>query len=198
MRARWRDDDGVTLIEMVVGMAVMMIFLGIFTGAMVMMSRSETKARAVSDTSSQVNRAFLWLDRSVRYSSGISTPGSASGDFYVELSNTGTGSQVCTQVRLHVANHQLQRRSWTVSGTSYTNLSAWIPIADSITNTTTPFSVAGTVTGSQVHQQLGVTLTSAGGTAGAPTSSESSFTLTAVNSASADAVSGLCQEVPRP
>ena len=198
MAIRWRDDDGVTMIEMVVAMVVMMIFLGIFTGSMMLMSRSETKARAVTDTSNQVNRAFLWLDRTDRYSSGISTPGSASGDFYVELSNTGTGSQVCTQVRLHVTNHQLQQRTWTVSGSSYANLSTWTPIADNITNSTTPFSVAGTVTGSLVHQQLGVTLTSSGGTAGSPTTSGSTFTLTAVNSASADAVSGLCQEVARP
>lgn len=198
MPIRWRDDDGVTLIEMVVGMTVMMIFLGIFTGSMILMSRSETKARAVSDTSTQVNQAFLWLDKNVRYSSGISTPGTSSGDFYVELSNTGTGSQVCTQVRLHVTNHQLQRRSWTVSGSSYTNLTAWLPVADNITNSTTPFSVASTVTGSEVHQQLGVKLTSVGGSANAPTTSESAFTLTAVNSASADAQSGLCQEVARP
>ena len=103
-----------------------------------------------------------------------------------------------TQVRLHVTKQQLQWRSWTVSGSTYTNLSAWLPIADNISNSTTPFSVASTVTGSQVHQQLGVTLTATGGTANAPTSSESTFTLTAVNSASADAVSGLCQEVGRP
>jgi type II secretory pathway pseudopilin PulG len=198
MRARLAADDGATLIEMVVGMVIMMIFLGIFTAVMMMMSRSETKAQTVSETATQVNQGFLWLDRNVRYASGISTPGSASGDFYVELSNTGTSSEVCTQVRLHVANKQLQKRSWTVSGTSYANLTSWVPIADSITNTTTPFSVAATATGSEIHQQLAVTLRSVGGPASALTTSESSFTLTAVNSPTPGTVSSLCQEVPRP
>ena len=169
MRARLRGDDGVTLVEMVVGMAIMMIFLGIFTVAMVGMSKSESKARSVSDTASQVNVAFLWLDRNVRYASGLTAPGTSSGDFYVELSNTGSGKQVCTQVRLHVANQQLQQRSWTVSGSSYTNLSSWLPIASNIVNTTNPFSVAATVTGSEVHQQLGISLTSTGGAASNPT-----------------------------
>jgi hypothetical protein len=180
-------------------MAVMMIFLGIFTIAMIGMSKSETKARALSDTSTQVNQAFLWLDRNVRYASGLTSPGSSSGDFYVELSNTGNGSQVCTQVRLHTANNQLQQRSWTVSGSSYTNLSSWTPIASKIVNTTNPFSVASAATGSELHQQLAVSLTSTGGVASNPTTSTSSFTLTAVNSPAPGSVSAsLCQEVARP
>ena len=199
MRARLRGEDGVTLVEMVVGMAIMMIFLGIFTVAMVGMSKSESKARSVSDTASQVNVAFLWLDRNVRYASGLTAPGTSSGDFYVELSNTGSGNQVCTQVRLHVANQQLQQRSWTVSGSSYTNLSSWLPIASNIVNTTNPFSVAATATGTEVHQQLGISLTSTGGAASNPTTTTSSFTLTAVNSPAPGSVSSnLCQEVTRP
>lgn len=199
MRARVADDDGMSMIEMVVGMAVMMIFLGIFTGAMMMMSNSETKARTVSDTSSQLNTAFLWFDRNVRYASALSAPGTTiSGDFYVELSNTGGTSETCTQVRLHVANQQLQQRSWTVTGTTYTKLSAWQPIASNLTSTGTPFVVPSRATGSEVHQQLGVSLTSTGGPGNAVTTSKSSFTLTAVNSGAPGSASGVCQEVTRP
>ncbi len=199
MRSRLRDDAGVTLVEMVVAMGIMMIFLAIFTGAMVMMSKSETKARSVSDTSTQLNVAFLWLDRNVRYASALTAPGTTSGNFYLELSNTGSGSQVCTQVRLNAATHKLERRSWTVTGTSpsYANLSGWLLIASNITNTASPFSVASRATGSEVHQQLGVSLTSTGGPGNALTTSQSSFTLTAVNSPAPGTVSGVCQEVAR-
>lgn len=199
MGRRLRDDDGVTLVEMVVAMGVMLIFLGIFTGAMVMMSKSETKARSVSDTSTQLNVAFLWFDRNVRYASALTAPGASGGNFYVELSNTGSGNQVCTQVRLNTATDKLERRSWTVTGTSpaYANLTGWLRIASNITNTTTPFSVASQATGSEVHQQLGVNLTSTGGPGNALTTSQSSFTLTAVNSPAPGTVSGVCQEVAR-
>jgi hypothetical protein len=164
---------------------------------MMIISRSETKARAVSDTADQVNRAFLWFDRNVRYASGISAPGQTITAFYVELANTGSGSQVCTQVRLVVATDQLQRRSWTVSGTGYTALSGWVPIADDITNTTSPFTVATRATGSEAHQQLGVTLSS-DKTTSTTTRSVSSFTLTAVNSPPPDQAGTVCQEAGRP
>ena len=196
-RLRLRDDDGVTMIEMVVAMVVMMIFLAIFTGSMMLISKSEMKARAVSDTADQVNRAFLWFDKNVRYASGISSPGSTATAFYVELSNTGGGTQVCTQVRLVLATDQLQQRTWTVSCTGYTGLSGWTPLADNITNTSTPFSVASTATGSEAHQQLAVSLTS-DKTGGNTAHSASSFTLTAVNSPPPDQVGTVCQEVGRP
>jgi type II secretory pathway pseudopilin PulG len=194
-----RDDRGATMVEMVVGMAIMVIFMAIFTTTMMLMSHSESKARSVADTANQVNLAFLWFDKNVRYASSISSPGtgSASGDWYVEWRNTGTGTTVCTQARLDTATGQLQRRSWQPSGTGYTKLTAWRQVANGFVASGQPFSSPSTPTGSQMYQQLQVTLTAKGGAGNSPSSATSSFTLTAVNS-SFPVPTGVCQEAGRP
>jgi prepilin-type N-terminal cleavage/methylation domain-containing protein len=194
------DDRGATLLELVVAMAIMVVFLAIFTTTMLMMSRSESKARSVADTANQVNQAFLWFDKSVRYAAAISTPGTGSttGDWYVEWRNTGTGTEVCTQARLDKASGQLQRRSWQPTATGYSGLTAWVPVASGLASTSDqPFTSPSTAKGSQVYQQLQVVLTATGGTADAPSTANSSFTFTAVNS-SFPVPSGVCQEAGRP
>ena len=116
-----RDDSGTTLIELIVGMMVMGVFMTIFTTAVVSMAKTTTKVEAVTTSASQVNNAFLTLDRIVRYASAVSTPGTgASGDWYVELESVDYGSSSaqtqCTQLRLATASQQLQLRTWTPVG----------------------------------------------------------------------------------
>ena len=117
-------DDGTSLIELLVGMMLMLIFMGMFTAAVILMNQSANKVESVSLTSNQVNTAFLKLDRMVRYAAAISTPGTAavSKDWYVEFRTTNTGAEVCTQLRFDIASAQLQQRSWRVSGGTATNL----------------------------------------------------------------------------
>jgi Na+-transporting methylmalonyl-CoA/oxaloacetate decarboxylase gamma subunit len=200
-----RDDRGMSLMELVVGMAIMMVFLSIFTGAMMMMSRSESKARTTADTATQVNQAFIWFDKTVRYASAISAPGtSAAGDWYVELRNTGTATERCTQVRLTKATGLLQRRSWSVTSGTVTP-EAWVQVASGFTNGTAaadselqPFYRPDKQLGAEVYQQLRITLKAEGGGANSPTASKSSFTFTAVNSPLPAPTSPICQEAGRP
>jgi type II secretory pathway pseudopilin PulG len=207
MRTRWaalrRDDRGTTLIEVIVGMTVMAAFMGMFTTAFLLMSSTVNKVEAVTRSSGQINNAFLSLDRTVRYATGMSTPARSGGanDWNLEFA-TATGTQTtCTQLRID--NQKLQRRTWIVSasGTSYSGLTAWLPIASNITNGTAasgsslqPFSVPTASSGATTaFQRLTIKLVASSGINTASTTT-SSMTFTALNS-SATATNTPCQQV---
>lgn len=191
--------------ELLVAMALMLIFLSIFGGAVLMMSRTQSKAQSTNETTSQINSAFLWLDRSVRYASAISTPGQAAdGNWYVELRTTNTGTEQCTQVRLNAATQTLQRRSWTVSGGTATGIASWTQVATGLTNgsaavgsTEPPVPFAKPSNASAAFQQLSITLVAVSGPANSLTTSRGSFTFTAINSSASASTSAICQEVNR-
>jgi hypothetical protein len=206
-RARVHGDAGTTLAELIVGMALMAIFMTIFTGATLMMTNTTNKVEAVALSSGQSNQAFLTLDKMVRYAATISTPGkntTGTNDWYVELDTTNTGSEVCTQLRVDIATKQLQDRTWTVSGTSYTTPTGWLPLASGVTNgsaavgsTDAPFTTPAAVTGAaSAYQQLQITLVTTSNSANS-TTSRSSTNFTAINSAIATA-STVCQQAGRP
>jgi type II secretory pathway pseudopilin PulG len=203
IRARLSDDAGTSLLELIVGMALMAIFMSIFVGALVSMTSAQSKTTSVAQTSQDLNQAFLSLDKTVRYASAISTPGtgSPSGDWYVEYSTTTTGAQVCTQLRVDITTKQLQRRTWTVVNSAASGLTGWTPLASEISNGTAtagasqPF-IRVTPGATSDYQQLTITLASLAGPANAGTTSGTSFTITAVNSTLP--ATTVCQEAGRP
>lgn len=201
VRTRLRADDGTTLMELVVGMAIMTIFMGMFTGAVVMMNSAVNKAQAVNSSSSQLNNAFLTLDRTVRYAAAISTPGvGPSGDSYVEFRTLASGSEECTQLQADVATKQLRRRTWKVPLVGGTP--AWVSLASEITNgaVTTgadkPFQLK-TAGRNVTLQQLAVNLVSPSGAGKAQTTSRSSFSFTALNSTIPVPKAPICQQQGR-
>ena len=205
LRQRLRRDEGTTLIELMVGMTLMVIFMAMFTGAVVMMNNAMNKAQAVNLTASQLNVAFTNLDNTVRYAAFISTPAvGASGDWYVELRTTNTGTEVCTQLRVDIGAQQLQRRTWTVVNAIASAPSAWLPISSGISNgnavagaTTQPFWLVPPV-GNAVLQQLTTNLISPAGSGFSQTNSMSSFTFSAVNSVVPAPTGQICQQQGRP
>jgi type II secretory pathway pseudopilin PulG len=134
-RGNLRDERGDSLIELIVGMTIMVVFLAMFSGTIVMISRTASHAEAVESTASDVNVAFLRLDKQVRYAASISKPGTAgaANDWYVEFLTTNTGSSKCTQLRLATDLTQLQARTWTVTEAGYSDLTAWTPYGNSVT-----------------------------------------------------------------
>lgn len=197
-----RRDEGTSLVELMVGMALMSIFLGMFTGAVVMMNSAMNKSQAVNLTASQLNVAFLSLDGTVRYAEYISSPkkSTASGNWYVELRTTKAGAEVCTQLRVDIDSQQLQRRSWDVVNSIAGKPSAWIPISSGISNETAangasiqPFSLVP-VRANAVFQQLTVTVVSPSGSGSSLTNSSSSFTFTALNSVVPASTAPICQQ----
>jgi hypothetical protein len=209
-----RDERGTTLLELLVGMGLMMIFLATFTGAILMLNQTANHNEAVVSTSSDLNNAFLHLDKTVRYAASISNPdvSSTSGDWYVEYLTSSTGTSICTQLRVRTGIEQLQSRTWTLTSSGYTNLSSWTRLADNISNgnattasSTPPVPFTLTASGGNVDiERLTVQLVTTSGNP--PTSSQSTVTFAAVNSQTASQAasnsstyaSSVCNQVGRP
>jgi hypothetical protein len=166
-----------------------------------MMNGSANKTESVTLTSNQLNTAFLKLDKSVRYATAVSTPGvsATSGDWYVELRSTYTGSEVCTQLQADITSQQLRSRTWTVVNSAATGLTGWTPLATKITNggvasssADAPF-VVGQPSTNVSYQTLKITLVSTAGST-AVTTSRSSVTFTAQNSSATTTSTNVCNQ----
>ncbi len=190
-RSRARDDEGTTLMELVVGMMVGLIFLGMFTGAIVLLYQNSNRDNALTASSRQTDTAFSRLDRTVRYASMISTPGvSSGGSWYVEFLTRATGPQVCTQLRINVTTQKLEARTVPVSSSGTLGTpSAFALWATGITNggaaagTSQPFILLPA--GGVAYEQLQVNLVA---TSGSPAiTAQTNATFTALNSATAAA-----------
>ena len=198
------NDNGTSLIELVVGMMLMSIFLAMFTGAVVAMNRAENKTEAASLSTSQLNQAFLTLDKTVRYASAISQPGTGpSGDWYVELRTTNLGMQTCTQLRID--SQQLQRRTWVVPVPSGAVAPTWTPLTSNVTNggaaagPAQPFLLLTPTAANDTNvQQLMFNFSTMSGGGATETTSKSSFTFTAANSTIPVPTAPICQEQGRP
>ena len=187
------DERGTTLTELIVGMAIMAVFMTMFTGATLLMSNTVNKVQAISTSAAQINAAFLKLDKSVRYATGISPVGrsATTNDYHVEFNMISpSGAAQCVQLR--VDGTTLQQRTWTPSsdGTTYSNLSGWAALASNV-QTANPFVVPTDT--SSPYQQLQMTLKTSSGTITSG-STQSSMTFTAVNSDSQSTVP-VCQQV---
>jgi Tfp pilus assembly protein FimT len=199
---RWlqktRSDAGVTLMELMVGLTIMTIFMGMFTGAAVMMYNSTSKAEAIGETASQLSIAFSRLDTSVRYASAISQPGTGmDGNTYVEWQSTYSGATNCTQLRFDVNADQLQQRTWTVAGAgTYSALTNWLPFASGVTTGATSVFTRDISTETMPHQQLRIYLIAQSMGRTGPTTSVSDVTFTAFNS-SDSSPTDICTEVTR-
>ncbi len=199
-------DAGTSLTELLVGMGIFVIFMAMFTGAVVSITQDTNKAEAVNQSSSQLNVAFLQLDKTVRYAAAISAPGKSttSGDWYVEMRSTYTGTEVCTQLRVDITAAALQRRTWTVINSVASTPSAWVPITSGISNgavasgsTDQPFTLR-TATATAKFQQLAITLVSPFGNGSGATTSRSSYLFSAVNSTVPPPTTPICQQPGRP
>ena len=205
------DDRGTTLAELIVGMALMTVFMSIFLTSILLMTSTANKVQATSISATQTNQAFLRLDKTVRYASAISTPGASrtSGDWYVELDSPPTtvgGNDTCTQLR--VDSGKLQLRTWQVANGAATGTSApdWTSIASFLTNGSVPTTSAdapfvaltASTSASTTFQRLQVTLVATSGNSSQATN-RAQMTFTALNSdVSAAGNATTCQQWGRP
>jgi Tfp pilus assembly protein PilW len=205
-RGEVERDAGTSLLELIVGMALMGIFMSIFVGVIVTMTKAQSKSEGITQSSANVGQAFVTLDKTVRYSAAVSAPGkgSPSGDWYVEYRTTNSGAEVCTQLRVDITTQQLQSRTWQVVNSAASGLTGWAPVASGITNGSAaagsadqPF-VRPTPAATADFQQLTFTLASSAGPASGPTATRSSFTITAINSTLPVPATAICQEAGRP
>lgn len=186
-----QSDAGFTLMEVVVASAVMSIFMAMFTTGIVQMYAFVNRNEISSTAQSQISLAFERLESDVRYAAGISTPGTAGGDPIVEFLTIGTGARVCTEVRLHAATGQLQRRRWT-EGASPLVPTAWQSLAWGVSGAT-PFVVTAP-SGGFTTQRLRLTVTATNGNSRVTATRQLQVTLTAVNTNLGTASSTVCTE----
>lgn len=125
-------DGGVTMVELIIGIGIFMIFMAVMMSTVAAMTRAINRADSVALTSSQVLNAFQSLDRGVRYSDAVSTPGTgALGYVYVEFHlsalSSPTGVATCTQWRYVPATNTLASRHWNdVTTPSYSGWTIWV------------------------------------------------------------------------
>jgi len=202
-------DSGTTMIEIFTAMIIMSIAGSIFVAAMVTLFRTTNQAQAVTSSATSTNQAYQALDKMVRYASAISVPDISTGtgatrDWYVELSDTTSGVEVCTQLRVDITSQQLQRRTWTVSNPA--SLTGWVPIASNITNGSAARTTASSPTAQPFiletpgdtaqHQELTVTMVSTSGPANGRVESRSTFGFAALNSSTITPRTGaICPQV---
>jgi prepilin-type N-terminal cleavage/methylation domain-containing protein len=200
--ARPRDDAGVSLIEVLVAMGIMAILMAIVTGAVAQIYHAVNRVDSLAETQSQINTAFVRLDKEVRYARGVSDPAVVGGDYYVEYVRSVNSVDTCVELRLRTSTSELQRREWTKNASPLAP-SAWTTLASNVT-ATTPFTVTAADSGSLVgfrYQRLTLAMTAiVGGGASGNTGSgragatrQTNVTFTALN-ATASTNSTTCIE----
>jgi len=109
-------DEGTTLAELLVTMAVLSVVMIMFTAATMQVYRTVTATESLSDAQNELGRAFQRFDRELRYASGITNPATLGSGTYVEFA--GADPTRCYQLRLVPgpagtdAQGVLQLRTW--------------------------------------------------------------------------------------
>jgi type II secretory pathway component PulJ len=189
---RLRRDEGITLAELAVTTSIMSAVMAIFTTGVVQLFQAGNNNELVAMTESQLNTAFLRLDRNLRYASGIGPIHPGTGGSAVEYVNTDTadGQPECAQLELNTANKVLRRQVWpqtTKPTGKWAVLASGLDIAQSSFTLPTPLADTG-------FQRLKVTLVVASNPGRGHAESKSVITFTALNSTRATDASKVCPE----
>lgn len=135
VKARFRDDTGTTLTELLVAIGIFTMVLVVALSATVLMSGQAARTQVTSDTASQLRTVFQRMDKEVRYASAINAPGVSGGNIYVEYlipEAATSGVAKCVQWRYVTGSKELQRREWT-PGTD-ADVSTWSTMATNLLN----------------------------------------------------------------
>lgn len=196
-RVRCTDDEGFTLVELIVAMTILVVFFAVFSTIATKVF-STTRKQQTRSASVDVSRNVLQvLDRQVRYANAVNTPvTTGDGTQWVEWRTGSIGKQqTCYQ--------------WRVTPTGLAQYRTWLPPSA----VAKPWATAGSQIGSrsgapifavvdpsapaeQSRQKLTVSFLAGAGSGrdGAPTR----VSLTALNTKSANApITPICTEVPR-
>ncbi|MGY1550222.1 PulJ/GspJ family protein [Microbacterium sp. A588] len=180
-----RDEQGYTLVELLVAMGVFSVFLVLFISAIVSVSRASTQARVDAQTSSSVGIAMQRIERSVRYADSINYPGSNAGASYVEwrtdATSASSGVDTCTQLRYTAGDGKLAMRTWDAASSPSTG--TWNVLVSDIRGESTnvyPFRTIAADGGTTTHYQ-GLTVHTLAGLSEAA-GTETSATIYAKNS----------------
>lgn len=179
-------EAGFTLIEVLVSIMIVSMFMAVVTAGIVQMTKATLKNQAVTDSSTELTKAFLRFDKALRYAEALDEPSQTGADWYTSYRTALSGpTPTCTQIRLQASTKLLQERTWASTGAAATP-TAWRTLARNVTPLgAQPFTLNRT-SSSFIRQQLTVSLQSH--SADSRTRSQTSLTFTAINS-SASSVS---------
>jgi type II secretory pathway component PulJ len=190
LRERLREDAGTTLMELTVGLSIMAVFMAIFTTGIVTIYGSVNRTEAASVTQSQVNTAFLRLDKEIRYARAISAQGVVGTDPYVEYLLAEADSTVVDCIELRVDSEQLQRRTWPQSSSAVTS-TGWQTLIDNVTSAAFTRQVPGaTYSFQRLEIQLSVTV----GLGDRAQTRSSDLTFTALNTTTSTTSDATCTD----
>jgi prepilin-type N-terminal cleavage/methylation domain-containing protein len=189
-------DAGLTLAEVLVAMGVMSVVMAMATTAILQMYRTSNRADVLWGNMTQLQTAFLQLDRSVRYATAISQPNTTAtvgGDWYVEWSSVSGTTTMCSQLRLDGPSGLLQRRSELAGG----QVSGWGTVASSLV-ASPPFLLQAASTSSYPHQRLTIDVSVRSAAGSSQPARRSTFGFTALNTSMMTVSSGVCTDMSRP
>lgn len=162
-------DDGVTVVEMVVAMAVVSVLLAGYLSVILVMSRATATAGSLATAATQLRAVVNTLGRQAENASAATTPGTVGTDLYLELRSDAVvagSAPTCTQWRFRSSTRELQTRSWS---TLHPVASSWRTVVSDVGNDRSirpPFSVQAA---DAVHVRPVVTLDLVVSPAGQPT-----------------------------
>ncbi len=174
-------ESGYTLLELSAAMGIFTIFVVIFIGAVVGLSRGTTTARLTAEGSSSALIVFQNLDRQVRYADSVNFPGAGpSGARYIEFrtpaANSPTGVALCTQWRYVPADRRVESRTWqNIGGVALPPWSNKVNGIADLGGVTYPFQMIPTSPAGASKQQVRLRLESGDPVVGGETSINTVF-----------------------
>jgi prepilin-type N-terminal cleavage/methylation domain-containing protein len=104
-------DDGYSIAELLITMAIMSIVLVVATGGIIQIYSTGTRVESMAYARDQLTNAFRRLDKELRYASWVAKPGLVGTRWYLEYALPSAG---CRQ--LEFTNGGLTLTSWTLPG----------------------------------------------------------------------------------
>lgn len=187
---RRTGETGVTLAELLISMGILSVVMTIFTSGVIQMYRASSRGELVAVAQTQLNNAFLRLDRELRYAAGIARPHTDGNNRYIEYLNTNHDTPECTQLQLNAGTGTLRRRTWpqtTSPGETWNALASGVKVADSAFTLNDPTDVIA-------FQQLRLILAIRIGVGPTAAESKSDIAFTALNSSRATEPDNICPE----
>jgi prepilin-type N-terminal cleavage/methylation domain-containing protein len=153
LRRRTRSERGMTLIELVVGLAILSVILVVCGTVLAGMQRALNRQTDRSGSNDQARLAVEELDKEIRSGNVLYDPGLAGKAWSDDPTNSvypGMALLIYTQtnavtrnpgnkcVQWRIINGQLQRRDWATTWSIDGNVSPWRLIADHIVNQPNP------------------------------------------------------------
>jgi prepilin-type N-terminal cleavage/methylation domain-containing protein len=180
---RGDEEDGVTLIELIVSLMLMSVMLTIFTTGVVQMYQAANKTESLADAQSQLNTVFLRLDKVVRYAGWISDLQQSGTRYDIRMQTTGADGQHCYGLKLLGDQDRLFITDWTLENpptvSAYAGTSIWAALATNVDAPSggKPFDrIPADDKQNFDRLQLDLVATAGSGTSGTKTNTSVSFT----------------------